>query len=258
MAAEEAMKALQGEATSSASSDDQVGHLLLTRCGPCLATEWRRMAHRPRRVSMKCLRFLLADSPSARKYKHGIIWYLGISDAQQGQEDQWARQIPEHQPSGRPIGVRPLPRLCCWVQVGWPVRTSSRAQVSVPVLATALGHRVRQPIIQEKEGCVLAVNDRRGMFREPCPQGLWEDTRLAILRIPTLPVSVSLLNFFKQVLIFKGIYTSIENHSGWLKRCVVKRPHFYFILLVSVPRLIYYYQFLESMHILACFLSLFF
>lgn len=30
----------------------------------------------------------LADCPSARKYEHGSIRYLGISDAQQGQEDQ--------------------------------------------------------------------------------------------------------------------------------------------------------------------------
>ena len=77
MAAEEAMKALQGEATSSASSDDQVGHLLLTRCGRCLATEWRRMAHRPRRVSMKCLRFLFgwfSFSLEVQTRNHLIPW----------------------------------------------------------------------------------------------------------------------------------------------------------------------------------------
>lgn len=58
MAAEEAMKALQGEATSSASSDDQVGPFPTHKMQAVLATKWRRMAHEPLRVSVKWSQFL--------------------------------------------------------------------------------------------------------------------------------------------------------------------------------------------------------
>lgn len=77
MAAEEAMKALQGEATSSASSDDQVGPFPTHKMQAVLATEWRRMAHEPLRVSVKWSQFLfgwLSFSPEVRTRKHSIPW----------------------------------------------------------------------------------------------------------------------------------------------------------------------------------------
>jgi len=70
MAAEEAMKALQGEATSSTSSEDQVGPFSTHKIQVVFSVGWPIS---PSEFPLSVYGSSLADSPSARKYEHGSI-----------------------------------------------------------------------------------------------------------------------------------------------------------------------------------------